>query len=109
MKTQVVTCNFVNGFHFWKEAPPEVVFLRNKHRHLFQIRCYLSVEDLNREREIFIEQARLKAFLTEKYGDEPHDFGAMSCEMIAKEILNAMNAESVEVLEDGLGGAKITR
>lgn len=109
MKTQVITHNRVSGYHYWPDAPPEVTFLRNKHRHVFEIRCFLAVEDLDREREIFLEQERLKKYLRDVYGEEPCDFGAFSCEMIARDVMKAMNADSVEVLEDGFGGAKVTR
>ena len=109
MKIEVITYNCIVGYHCWREAPQKVDFLRHKHRHNFHIRCYLSVEGLDREREIFLEEERLKRFIYFKYGEEPCDFGESSCETLANEILNEMNANSVEVLEDGLGGAKVTK
>ena len=109
MKKTVILDFDVEGFHEYPNAPKEVEFLSYPHRHIFQIRAGYSVEDMNREKEIFIEQDFLKDYLFESYGS-PCQFGSMSCEMIAHEILifaKDEGCEWVEVFEDGKGGARV--
>ncbi len=87
------------AFHRYKDAPEEVEFLKNTHRHKFNVEMQLEVDGLNRDKEFFIEQAKLDSFLAGFIlDDEPLE---MSCEMIAKEIFDRFNAYSVRVDEDG--------
>lgn len=101
----------IEGFHYYPNAPKQVAFLENNHRHIFQIRAGLKVDNLNREKEIFIEQDKLKDYLIESYGSPCH-FEAMSCEMIAQELLEFLLDDGgvwVEVFEDSRGGAKVEK
>ena len=41
------------------------------------------------------------------YGTRTHEFGAKSCEMLAKELLNEFECEWVECWEDNENGAKV--
>lgn len=109
MKSTVITDFEVEGFHFYPNAPEKVSFLKSRHRHLFRIKVYYKVTDLDREKEIFIQQDYLKQYLNESYGT-PCEFENMSCEMIAKEMLEFSvddGAYKVEVFEDGKGGASV--
>lgn len=109
MKKTIVLDFEVEGYHFYPNAPKQVSFLENNHRHLFQIRVGYKVNFLNREKEIFIQQDFLKDYLLETYGS-PCQFKNMSCEMIASELLEFIIEDGgiwVEVFEDGKGGAKI--
>lgn len=109
MKKTVILDFDVEGFHEYPNAPKKVEFLSYTHRHIFQIRAGYSVKDMNREKEIFIQQDFLKDYLFESYGS-PCQFGSMSCEMIANEILmfaTEDGCEWVEVFEDGKGGARV--
>lgn len=109
MKKTIVLDFEVEGYHFYPNAPKQVSFLENNHRHLFQIRVGYKVNSLNREKEIFIQQDFLKDYLFETYGS-PCQFKNMSCEMIAVELLEFIIEDGgiwVEVFEDGKGGAKI--
>jgi hypothetical protein len=109
MKKTVILDFNVEGYHHYVNAPKQVDFLRNKHRHLFQIRVGYSVMDLDREKEIFIQQNYLKEYLHESYG-YPCQFNNMSCEMIAQDLLEFILDDGgvwVEVFEDGLGGARV--
>lgn len=108
IKTVIVDFDVV-GFHYYKEAPIEVSFLSEKHRHLFRIRVGYRVTDSNREKEIFIQENILKDYLGEAYGIPCH-FNEMSCEMIGEDILTFAaddGAVWVEVYEDGRGGARV--
>ena len=101
----------IEGFHYYPNAPKQVAFLENNHRHIFRIRAGLKVDDLNREKEIFIEQDKLKDYLIESYGS-PCFFMDMSCEMIAQDLLEFLTDDGgiwVEVFEDSRGGARVDR
>lgn len=109
MKKQVIIQIEVEGFHHYPNAPKEVEFLSLNHRHTFKIKCGYKVEDLNREKEIFIERDFIKDYLNETYG-VPCQFVAMSCEMIASELLEYGKPEEMiwcEVWEESTGGARV--
>ena len=44
----------MEGFHAYPDAPDEVAFLRNRHRHLFHFRVYIEVFHDDREIEFFM-------------------------------------------------------
>jgi len=109
MKNTVIIQFEIEGFHNYPNAPQEVEFLSFKHRHTFVVKAGYSVEDLNREKEIFIERDYIKEYLLESFGS-PCEFGAMSCEMIAKEILEYAEIDGMiwcEVWEENTGGARV--
>lgn len=108
---KLVICHIcVEGFHRWAEAPLHLNFLSYKHRHIFDIRAKFEVSENNREIEIIETQDIMRRYIEEKYKKGMCcDFGNMSCEDIAEELLNKFNAHSVQVLEDGFGGAEIVR
>lgn len=109
MNTEVIIQFQVEGFHNYEGAPKEVDFLANRHRHTFIIKCAYQVHHLNREREIFICRDEVIDYLNECYG-VPCEFGSMSCEMIAKEILEFGIEDGMtwcEVWEESTGGAKV--
>ena len=108
MNSAVIIDFELEGFHYYPGAPKKVAFLEHMHRHMFQFVVKYKVSDLDREKEIFIETDRIKLFLELKYG-QPCKFRAMSCEMIAKVILEHFAEQGVyyvKVLEDGKGGAE---
>lgn len=105
----VITNNRIEGIHYWKEAIPPVEYLKYPHRHIFWIRCKFAVDYDDRDVEIIMTQNEIEEHINTKYG-RPADFGSLSCEMIAKEILNNFDkCVSCEVLEDGYGGAEVNR
>lgn len=110
MKTEtlVVACNLIEGFHRWPNASPRRRFLAALHRHIFRIETSFAVADDDREIEIFDAQERVEEFLTRKFG-RPCRFGDLSCEAIARTILEETGAVRVEVREDGFGGAVVSR
>jgi hypothetical protein len=99
----VVSAQFA-AFHLWRDAPAEVAFLRNKHRHLFQVKAWVEVGHDDREKEFFIIQRKLEAYLYDYENFDFEDIG--SCEMVARKL--AMFHDDcirVEVFEDGENGA----
>ena len=92
----------IEGYHQYPDAPEEVKFLRNEHRHLFRIKAGFQVKHNNRDKEIFIYTRKIQNYLVEKY-EVPCVFHYRSCEAMAEQILTKFDCEWVEVLEDGKG------
>jgi hypothetical protein len=114
-KILVRTHNEIEGFHYWENAPNHLDFLRHNHRHIFVVKCLFPVTHGDRDIEIFMQQHSIEKFLigSHRAGEFPArglQFGGMSCEMIAAEILNSFDqCLECEVLEDGRGGAVVRR
>ena len=109
MKKTVIVQFEIEGFHKYPMAPMKVGFLRFDHRHTFIVKCGYAVTDSNREKEIFLCRDEIKSYLIEAYGS-PCQFDAMSCEMIAEEILEFGQEDGivwVEVWEENTGGARV--
>lgn len=111
MKRYVICAIDVEGFHRWPDAPDNLDYLRDRHRHIFQIRMEFEVSHGDREIEINERQQEIREWLTAKYTPDNRacEFGNLSCEHIAEELLITFGAASCQVLEDGYGGAKIVR
>jgi hypothetical protein len=98
-----------SALHCYKEAPPDVGFLRHPHRHLFKVVVHFLVKDSNREVEFFQAKRILEEFLHLRYG-ESNKVYEESCEHIAEVVLHAFvalgwSAFRCEVSEDGENGA----
>jgi hypothetical protein len=109
MTKTVITQLDVEGFHCYPNAPQKVEFLSFNHRHTFTVKIGYRVTDSNREKEIFLCRDEVKEYLHEAYG-MPCKFGAMSCEMIAEEVLQFGKTDGivwVEVWEESTGGARV--
>lgn len=100
-----ITTSF-EGFHYWKDAPEEVAYLRNPHRHIFHIKLGKSVKESDREIEFITLKSDVNEYLTYQYADSLLSF---SCEMVAENLLHKFDASFVEVSEDGENGARIER
>ena len=104
-----VTTTFA-GMHHWPAAPPQVMFLRNLHRHQFGVRVGLTVTHSDRQLEFFMVQAHVNTILQTKLLPTLRQEPAMSCEMMATFLGRAMIADgypvsNVEVNEDNENGA----
>lgn len=98
------------GLHNWPNASKtfrEVAFLDNLHSHTFNFRLKFQVFHNDRDKEFFVEKAKIIRYLKERYeGDEiALNFGANSCEHLANELLEVFDALEVEVQEDNLDSA----
>jgi hypothetical protein len=98
------------GQHRWPEAPDEVAFLRNRHRHVFEGHAHIQVNHDDRELEYFMVQRRIHALVL----DWPDDLGRASCEEMAKDVLGYLAGlygsdrnYKVEILEDGENGSVV--
>lgn len=111
MKTYVVVKLQVEGLHNFPNAPeifPKVGFLAFPHRHIFHIEAKKEVYHDDRDVEFILFKREIQDYLTSKYYDDDTDcldFGPMSCEMIAKEVLTNFECTSVTVWEDLENGA----
>lgn len=109
---QIVVKNQFEGYHLWKNAPEEVAFLRNSHRHIFHVETQIRVQEDDRELEFFMVQHRINEILAKEMPTTPDkaEWG-LSCEMMAKIILTKLHAlypnrpMGCLVSEDGENGA----
>lgn len=109
MTKQVITFNAIECFHYYPEAPSYCDYLGSRHRHIFEIRCWFNVSRNDREIEINHAQNEIAKDLHIRFGT-PCEFAGMSCEDICEHILKSyQNCQKVEVLEDGYGGASLTK
>jgi len=110
----VVSTSFV-GLHAWNDCDiEEVGFLRNLHRHIFHVTVKWKVKGDNRELEFFVCKERVDLFIHSRwpYVQEAgygRFLGGRSCEMIAKEIMEGVNADFVSVFEDNENGAEVQK
>lgn len=116
-QTNIVVQFIIEGFHYWKDAPEAVKFLRDNHRHLFHFRLEKKVKHSDRDIEIILFGREVKYYLHKKYGKDfteicpelftSHwlEFGPMSCEMIGEELMDKFDLEVAQVLEDGENGS----
>ncbi len=115
MKTYVIVRLQIDGEHNFPAAAelfPEVAFLAHPHRHMFHIEAKVEVFHDNRDKEFIMLKRDILEYLGKRYYrsvSRTHMFGPMSCEMIAREILNEFNCKSVQVWEDLENGAEVVR
>lgn len=135
VKRQQVFCTtrFI-GFHFWKDAPNSVAFLRDPHRHEFHVKVTVVVSHSDRAVEFITLKRAVDVFIHNRQwclmkdddivymNDEPVMLGplansfetaySLSCEQIADAIGQHLRREgyavkAVEVSEDGENGGKV--
>lgn len=112
--TNVVVKLQVEGFHNWSEAPEVVSFLRDRHRHIFHVELVKEVTHADRDVEIILMKREVERHMLSMYnsGNSNNrwcEFGEMSCEMIAEELLETFDCVSVQCLEDNENGAIVYR
>lgn len=91
------------GFHHWPDAPQEVAFLRDLHRHEFHVRVWTQVDHEDRAIEFILFKRIVDRTIQSL--QSTRDTKTWSCEMWAREIGALSAAEAVEVSEDGENGA----
>lgn len=108
-----IICNVVvEGFHCWPEAFGLYTYLKERHRHMFNIEMHFPVNNSNREIEFINQQRIIKDSILIKFGNDLGyaEFEHMSCEHIAEWLLNEFkDATYCKVIEDTNGGAYIVR
>lgn len=99
------------GFHRYPDAPDEVAYLRDRHRHIFKYKVYIQVHHDDRE----IEFHMFKNWMVSLYDQGALEVDHKSCEMLAQDLMDQILAKyncsnrivAVEVSEDGECGAVI--
>ena len=112
MSLNIVINLQVEWVHCWKDcAMIEVLFLKNLHRHIFHIKCVKAVNHNDRDVEIIKFKRKILQYLFDKYPQRQTclEFGWMSCEMIAEDLMREFDLEQCEVLEDWENGALLTK
>lgn len=93
------------AFHRWKDAPIEVAFLRQWHRHVFHVQLELNVNHLERAVEFFM----LKEELNKLLSTWENGCWEYSCETfatyIAQHFQENYDVRCVSVSEDNENGA----
>lgn len=109
MTTVIVNTSF-EGLHRYDEAPKEVIYLRNLHRHIFYVNVELEVFHDNRELEFIMIKHAIDKFIAETF--EGTD-GVQSCEQIGKSICRFLTQQYGErkivctVMEDNENGGRV--
>jgi hypothetical protein len=95
----------VQGLHQWVDCNlPHVEYLKYLHRHTFQVLARAEVNHGDRDIEFIDFKHQLKQYIAKRWYDPAYgccNFGPMSCEMIAEDILNQFGLCRVSVSEDG--------
>ena len=113
MKTNIIVKLEIEGLHNWPDAEsvfPEVGFLASMHRHKWFITAKKEVFHDDRDVEFIMFKRDILEYLEHEYYNfesRTHEFGAKSCEMLAKEILKEFKCNYVSVFEDNEIGAEI--
>jgi len=95
-------------FHKYPNAPDEVNFLKNLHRHLFKFKVYIQIKDNNRDIEFFMFKRSVKKYINKIYLELKESF---SCEMFSDELAKCIRQYypnrkiMIEISEDGENGS----
>lgn len=104
--TRVFCTTQFEGFHSWPDAPENVSYLRDRHRHIFHVRAETIVDHNDRQIEFITLKKEVDAVI--KLLKETTDVRNWSCEHWASAILAAFcGLTRVEVSEDGENGAYV--
>lgn len=108
MNSSILVKTTFEGLHQYIDAPSEVAFLTNLHRHIFFVEAEIEVFDADRELEFIVVKHTLNNYLYSK----PFDTKC-SCEQMAKQIVDFLlqqfgkRSMCVTVLEDNENGGRI--
>lgn len=97
-----ITTSF-EGFHSYSNAPKEVSFLRNEHRHIFHVKVFIEVFHNDRDIEFILFKEKINRII-DFIKCTKYSLG--SCEMISDDIYNILKdiypnrKVKIEVSED---------
>lgn len=106
------------GVHYYPDAPEEVIYLRQPHRHMFGVCVEVEVFSVDREIEFVMLKHVLDGYIDEKFETKSgcKYMGTCSCEEIAKKFYQYLCSVvakpdrrywKVTVSEDGENGASV--
>jgi hypothetical protein len=99
------------GYHYYPDAPEDVKYLRDSHRHLFKFKVTFGVRHTNRDLEFHQVLNKLESW----YDTGTLELNGKSCEMIADDLYARIVDEysdgiprelRIEVSEDGECGSE---
>ena len=101
------------GYHFYPDAPEDVGYLRDRHRHLFKFKVKIEVWHDNREIEFHQFQNKIEGW----FDDGTLELNHKSCEMISDDLYRKIYNEyhyqgdqprelCIEISEDGECGSE---
>lgn len=111
MRKSILIKNEISGMHRWPDAPDNVGFLRNPHRHVFTIVTEIEVRHDDRELEFFTVQLKIQSHLNTT---NLMDGGSTSCEQlatnVARYVIDTFGEREVTctVYEDNENAGRIT-
>jgi hypothetical protein len=107
MRIEVFATTTFEGFHRWPEAPAEVAYLRDRHRHLFHVTARARVSHADRSIEFHELKHQVEAVIRRIQAEE--DPETWSCERWAGTLVERCLLSSCQVSEDGENGAEVWR
>ncbi len=107
MKARVIATFRFEAFHRWPNAPHDVRFLADLHRHEFHVRMEKIVSSFDRETEFITLKKAGQAVREELQAKEGSEI--WSCEHWAEAFVNWIGLDACEVWEDGENGARVER
>lgn len=109
MKTYIEVKNQIDLVHRFADAPEQVAYLKNPHRHTFKISSRVQVFHNDREIEFYM----LRDFISETLRKTAFCLG-ISCEQLAEFVIGEIKLKYgshrriiVSVFEDGINGAVV--
>lgn len=118
MTTTITVKTSFEGIHCYPEAPVEVAYLREPHRHIFGVCVEVEVFDDDREIEFIMLKHRIDEYIFKQCGGRSVWYmGRMSCEQVAKGIVRMLFESlsnptnryiAVTIDEDGENGATVS-
>lgn len=104
MKIEIVVTFQFELIHRWPACDvPGMEFLKNPHRHLFHGTAWKVVQHEDREIEIIDFKHKIEAFMRAAWSTDH-----LSCESIARRIVEVFGLSRCRILEDGENGAEVT-
>lgn len=112
MQTKIFIQTQFSGVHMWPDAPAEVSYLRNLHRHMFHVTVKVDVFHDDRELEFIMLKHHVEALIKGFLEDPDKWPDTTSCEQMAADIAKSLQetygvtrSYEVTVSEDGENGA----
>jgi flagellar biosynthesis component FlhA len=116
IKTEINVKNIIEATHQYVNAPAEVDYLRNPHRHMLHIYTTVEVFDDDRELEFIKVKHAIQDYLQSQaeWNGYAYNMGTNSCEMLARELLGALQTMygldrdmQISIYEDDENGSTI--
>ena len=93
MQTTIYCKTKFEGVHCYPEAPDEVAYLRQPHRHMFHVEVEIDVFSSDRELEFIMLKHKVDAWLRKHFNSlGVWEMETLSCEQVAMQLLIYLNS-----------------